>query len=151
MLDEDYKKQFNQVVDQTEFAIELPAQWQNYFAERGEIPSFADDKRGSQRLKVRTHGLMWFEKSLPFLSRQPGVRGVYTKDFSRHGVGVLCDTQLFPEEQLRILLPTFWIRVRVVRARRLTSRCYEIGNELIERLDPCEEAFDMLNDVALTP
>ena len=104
-------------------------------------PSFLDDERNNQRLKVRTHGVLWFDQSLPFLPRTMRPVGVYTRDFSRHGVGFLSPFEIYPEEHIRLVLPTFWLQLLVVRARRITSKCYEVGASLIRRHDPSLDAF----------
>lgn len=143
MLDTAYSKQLEQLIHQVDWDIELPFEWQNYFDERGEIPSFANDDRSSQRLKVRTYGVMWFESIHQFCARSSEPVGIYTRDFSRQGSGFLCHFELYPDEVVRLALPTMWVRLRVVRVRRLTSKCYEIGTRLISRHDPSGEAFEV--------
>lgn len=143
MLDSTYTERLEQLIHQVPWDIELPAEWQDYFDERGEIPSFADDDRGNQRLKVRIHGIMWYESSLAFCQRSPEPVGIYTRDFSRQGAGFLSDFELYPEEIVRLALPTFWVQMKVVRVRRLTSKCFEIGTELISRHDASMDAFQV--------
>ncbi|KAA1260671.1 hypothetical protein LF1_32110 [Rubripirellula obstinata] len=142
MLDSDYPTQFGDLIQSVRWDIELPMQWQDFFEQRGEVPSYVDDDRSSQRLKVRTHGIAWVERSLPFRSRSTEPIGVYTRDFSRNGTGFLSSFEIFPEENIRIVLPTFWCRLHVRRARRITSKCYEIGAALVSRHDPSLEAFE---------
>jgi hypothetical protein len=67
--------------------------------------------------------------------------GTYTRDFSRWGCGFLTTEQLFPEERVRIVLPTFWVQLLVVRTRRITSKCYESGGKLIRTYEPDPRAF----------
>ncbi len=53
---------------------------------------------------------------------------VYTKDVSRTGAGFLHGEQLFPKEQLTLLLPDGRCRpIEVIRSRRVADHCYEIG------------------------
>jgi len=141
MLEVDYSTRFAELIESLDWSIELPIEWKDYFEHRGEVPSFAGDERQNQRLKVRTHGLMWFDDSLPFCPRTSDPIGVYTRDFSRHGAGLLTHFELYPEELIRVALPTFWVRLRIVRTRRITSRCYEIGASLIERHDATLDVF----------
>ena len=141
MLENDYPTGFSELIQSVSWDIELPIEWAGFFHERGEVPCYTEDERNNQRLKVRTHGLMYFEQSLPFRPRDSGPIGVYTRDFSRQGCGFLSPFELFPGEQIRIALPTFWVQVEVVRARRITSKCYEIGTTLIKRHDPSIEAL----------
>lgn len=142
MLDVDYSTRFGELIQSVDWNIELPVEWKDYFEQRGEIPSYAEDERQNQRLKIRTHGLMWFEQTLPFCSRGSEAFGIYTRDFSRHGAGFLSSFQIFPEELVRVALPTFWVQLQVVRARRITSCCYEIGCVLLQRNDPSPELFE---------
>jgi len=141
VLEEHYSTQFRDLIRSTNWDIELPVEWTGYFDDRGEIASYTDDERTNQRLKIRTHGFLGFERALPFRPRTNDLVGIYTRDFSRYGVGFLAPREIYPEEQVRILLPTFWVQVEVVRARRITSKCYELGARLLRRHDPCPDAF----------
>jgi hypothetical protein len=143
VLEIDYSTQLGTLIGSIDWDIELPVEWSDYFEQRGEIASYADDERHNQRLKIRTHGVMWFDTSLPFRPRSADPIGIYTRDFSRHGAGFLTPMEVYPEEQVRITLPTFWVQLHVVRARRITSKCYEIGATLIQRHDPTPEAFQL--------
>ena len=142
MLEIDYSTQLGKLIQSIDWDIELPVEWSDYFEQRGEVASYADDERNNQRLKVRTHGVLWFDKALPFCPRSTDPVGIYTRDFSRHGAGFLAPFEMYPEEQLRIALPTFWVQLHVVRVRRITSKCYEIGATLIQRHDPSLEVFE---------
>lgn len=148
MLEERYSKQFHELVSSIDWDIELPLEWADYFQDRGEVASYADDERNNQRLKVRAHGILWFEKGLPFCPRTKEPMGIYTRDFSRNGVGFLSPFQIYPDEQVRIVLPTFWMQLEVVRARRITSRCFEIGAKLKLRHDPSLDAFEAFGSAA---
>lgn len=141
MLEVDYPKRFGELIQAVSWDIELPIEWSDYFEERGEVASFVEDQRNNQRLKVRTHGLLYVDQTLPFLTRNETPYGIYTRDFSRHGCGFLTSFELYPEEQVRLVLPTFWVQLTVVRARRITSKCYEIGTALLHRNDPDMAAF----------
>ena len=148
MLEIDYSTQLGELIKATDWDIELPMEWSDYFDQRGEVASYSDDERHNQRLKIRTHGILWFEGPLPFCPRPTSPLGIYTRDFSRHGTGFLSPFEIYPEEKVRIALPTFWVQLHVVRARRITSKCYEIGSTLIQRHDPSPEAFEMQLKVA---
>ncbi len=143
MLEIDYSTQLGNLIQSIDWGIELPVEWSEYFEERGEVASYADDERHNQRLKIRTHGVLWFDQPLPFCPRSEDPVGIYTRDFSRQGAGFLAPFEIYPEEQLRIVLPTFWVQLHVVRARRITSKCYEVGATLIQRHDPGPEAFQL--------
>lgn len=151
MLEIDYPKRYGELIQAVNWDIELPVEWSDYFEERGEVSSFAEDQRNNQRLKVRTHGLLWFTQSLPFLSRDEAPLGIYTRDFSRQGCGFLAPFEMYPEESVKVILPTFWVQLKVVRARRITSKCYEIGTALLQRNDPEMAAFSPSAEMATAP
>jgi len=136
MLENDYSSRFGELIESIVWDIELPRDWTSYFEEHGEMSSFQDDVRANRRMMVRTYGVMWFEKSLPFCERSDDPIGVYSRDFSRHGVGLLSPFEIYPEEQIRVALPAFTVELLVVRTRRITSKCFEIGTELIQKHDP---------------
>ena len=146
MLEVDYSTQLGELIQSIDWNIELPVEWSDYFEQRGEIASYAEDERHNQRLKIRTHGVLWFDYSLPFCPRSADPVGIYTRDFSRQGAGFLSPFEVYPEERIRIALPTFWVQLLVVRARRITSKCYEIGATLTARHDPSGEAFSIAAD-----
>jgi hypothetical protein len=50
---------------------------------------------------------------------------------SRTGFSVLADRQWFPEQLVKIHLPSAIVLAKVVRARRLGSRCYDIGFRIV--------------------
>ena len=145
MLEHNYKTTFDEIVAQTQYGIELPRSWQDYFEQTGEIPSFRGDRRAAVRMKVRVHGLWWFESRASFAGdvgrTADDAIGIYTRDFSRQGVGMLLPMQVYPEDVCRVVLPTFWMRAKVVRVRRLNAKCFETGCQLIQRFDPSDEAF----------
>ena len=148
MLEDDYSSRFGKLIEAIDWDIELPRDWSDFFDQQGEMQSFKGDVRTNKRMMIRTYGIMWFEKKLPFCDRTSQPMGVYTRDFSRHGVGLLSPFEIYPEERIRVALPAFWVQLLVVRARRITSKCYEIGTELIQRHDPDPAALtnEMLVD-----
>ncbi|EMI15655.1 hypothetical protein RMSM_07420 [Rhodopirellula maiorica SM1] len=123
--------------------IQLPVELSDYFASNGEASnSFPTDERSNQRISIRTRGLLWSDVALPFCPRPNRPIGIYTRDFSRTGAGFLSSVQFFPEEELRVVLPTFWVRVRVTRVRRLGEACFEIGTILLHKYSPSLDAFE---------
>ena len=121
--------------------IAIPEEWSDYFEVTGRPAVFADDQRLNQRLGIRICRVMWFEKSIPIRPRTNAPVGIYTRDFSRQGTGFISLCEIYLEEQVRIVLPTFWVQVRVARTRRINSRCYEVGAILLLQHDPDEKAF----------
>lgn len=141
MLAVDYRTKLEQLIHSIDWKIEIPAEWTDYFEDTGRPAAFADDQRHNQRLKIRTCGILWFEKAIPIRSRKKTPMGIYTRDFSRQGTGFLSPCEIYPEEQVRIVLPTFWVQLRVARARRINAKCYEIGAVLSRQHEPGSDAF----------
>ncbi|MEO9594397.1 PilZ domain-containing protein [Rhodopirellula bahusiensis] len=141
MLDFDYPECYAEVVRATNWEIDLPEDWEDFFLETGVAPMNYRDQRQTQRRIVRTCGLLYFEKSLPSLSRDLNPLGIYTRDFSKSACRIISPIELFPEEEVRLILPTFWLQLRVVRVSRHRSNCFEIGMRLLNRNSPSRDAF----------
>ncbi|WP_372720819.1 hypothetical protein [Novipirellula sp.] len=143
MLEVNYPQRLSGLIEQVCWDIQLPVELSEYFASNGEASnSFPTDERSNQRISIRTRALLWSEVTLPFCPRPRHPVGIYTRDFSRTGAGFLSSVQFFPEEELRIVLPTFWVRVRVTRVRRLGESCFEIGTILLHKYSPSGDAFE---------
>src|SRR6056297_3068734 len=70
MLDYDYEAQFGELIESLVWEIELPAQWSDFFVERGALSTLPEDeRRRHQRMRVRVRGALWFLEPLPFLKR----------------------------------------------------------------------------------
>ena len=141
MLDFNYPQHYAEVVRATEWKIDLPEAWEDYFHESGVALVNYCDQRQAQRRIVRTCGLLYFEKALPSFPRAFHPVGIFTRDFSKNACGILSPVELFPEEEVRLILPTFWLQLRVVRAYRHQANCFEIGLRLLHRNSPCRDAF----------
>ncbi len=148
MLGFDYTNQFNELVDSIDWTIELPSAWENFFSERGECSSYSGYGRKNRRIKARSYGLMWFDEGWKLVNRPTHVVGIYTKDFSTRGCGFILPMQVYPEEVLRIILPTFWLTLRVARCYHVNEHCFEAGGVLIRQSGPSEDAFDFLDQCA---
>lgn len=59
--------------------------------------------------------------------------GGYTTDITRDGCGLICCQQLFPQDAIRVLMPTGERTAMTVRwCRRLSDRCYAVGCHRVE-------------------
>ncbi|MCC9655335.1 hypothetical protein [Rhodopirellula halodulae] len=141
MLDFDYPQHYAQVVRATHWDIDLPEEWSDFFHESGVAPVAYSDQRQSQRRIVRTCGLLYFDRALPCMPRSCRPLGIFTRDFSKNACGIITPIELYPEEDVRLILPTFWLQLRVVRAFRHQAKCYEIGMRLLHRNNPSQDAF----------
>jgi len=141
MLELDYSKRLDSLIQSLDWQIQLPPFWSTFFKDVGETSTLQNDERQNRRMKVRTLAVLHYERSLPSMPRPDQPIGVYIKDFTRRSCGFISANQLFPEEIVRIILPTFWIRLHLVRARRVGPSCYEYGGELLEQNQPSDLAF----------
>ena len=108
--------------------VELPSSWEDFFDRRGMMPIALDEKRRFPRSYLRVSAALQYRQSFPALPRGETWHKVYTKDVCRNGVGFLHSEQLFPMEQLALVLPDGRCRrIEVVRCRRIQPRCFEIG------------------------
>jgi hypothetical protein len=142
MLGNSYSDQIQRLVSTLDYGIQLPEAWSNFFVERGECNSYLGDNRKHRRIKARTYGALWFDKPWILLDRPAVIHGVYSKDFSLRGCGFVTSFEIFPDEIVRILLPTFWLTIRVVRCQRIQDRCFDVGGILIRQFEPSENAFE---------
>lgn len=145
MLDQDYQRLLGRLIETLPQSIELPESHENFFQEKGPAPFFEGDNRVAVRNRIRTQGIAIPEKWLPAFPREPKPIRIYTKDFSKTGCGFLADRQFFPGEIIRVVLATFWLRVKVRRGRRLTATCFEVGAQLQSQHDPSLQAFAEMN------
>jgi len=142
MLEFNYSKQLGSLIQNLDWRIQLPPDWDMFFEEAGTCAPMVGDERSNSRMRIRTHAALHHETTLPSVPRRAESVGVYIRDFSRRGCGLISPVQMYPEESVRILLATFWIRLKVVRSRRVGPSCYEVGGELTQRNQPSPEAFD---------
>jgi hypothetical protein len=143
MLGHDYKEQLDCLIKRVDWLIELPENQPRFFQESGPSAGIEGDQRRAPRLIIRARCIMIPESPLPAFPRSSEPQGVYTSDISRYGLAIITPVQLFPEEQIRIILPTFWMQLVVARNRRLGDHCFQIGATLVSRHDPSPHAFNV--------
>jgi len=118
--------------------VVLPALLQNGFEKFGLLDTTGSEARRFPRFRIRglqrRAGLL-LRPSLPDLPREETWRGVYTTTLSRNGLGFLHTEQLFPCEQLQVLLPCGHAGlVEIAWCRRLAQRCFEVGARFTQEL-----------------
>ena len=115
----DENEMISQLRDQLPCRIELPEEWDDFFALSGVSDPKFDDRRRFSRRRHRRKAIL--ERNDVFFT-------VYTKDVSRIGIGLLHPEQLFPGERVKIWLPgKLRFALRVTRCLRIQKRCYECG------------------------
>jgi len=144
MLDGDYQRLLGTIMSSLSQQIRLPPEYEDFFTQTGPTAPYPNDMRSSARTRVRTHGVLLPESPLPAFPRDPEPIAIYTADFSKTGFGFVAAEQFYPGEDVRILLATFWMQVKIRRCRRLGESCYAAGGTLSCRHDPSPEAFDQI-------
>ena len=131
------KNELADIVSQLRCEIELPPSMEDFFDADGILPTTADERRRFARMDVRTFGALQYRQTFPCLARTPSWYRVYTKDLSRGGLCFLHSEQLYPLEQMHMILPSESVQtviprcnrviVEIRRVRRLGPQCYETG------------------------
>ncbi len=105
-----------------------------FFAVTGVAPSTPEEKRRHVRSHMRVVAALQYRRSLPSLVRQPEWFKIVMRDISRSGISFLHSEQVFPTEQLMLVMPDCKPRcIEVVRCRRINQSCYEVGASYIKR------------------
>lgn len=107
--------------------VRLPESLRDFFAESGYLETVYGELRGQARLRVRCEALLKSDFVPPFLKIKQRLAKVLIKDLSRSGIGLLSHEQMWPGETFWVGLHGRNLHVRVVRCRKLTDACYEIG------------------------
>ena len=117
--------------------IQIPSCLSGFFDIPQSEPVMADDRRRYKRWNCRNVGALECRQTLAHVKRTQGWSRIFLKDVSLGGLAFLHSEQLFPLEQMRILLPEKVLKplaethrkriVEVVRCRKHGNRCYEIG------------------------
>jgi hypothetical protein len=123
----DYERTFQQLVAEHPPTMIVPRYIQLELEKRGSDQMMYDDVRVSPRFRCMGPTIVeWVESpvALPvvFATTQGIVRNV-----SRTGFSVLTDRQWFPEQLALLYLPIGTAKTKVIRAKRLGIRCYDIG------------------------
>lgn len=130
--DDQLQKLIN-VVGPLKFAVELPTTPDEYFSTSGATSSVHDEQRRYMRSHLRVTAGLQYRRSLPSLSRDAAWYKVVMRDISRGGISFLHSEQLFPTEQLMLVMPDCKPRcIEVTRCRRINDTCYEVGANFIK-------------------
>lgn len=104
--------------------VQLPESMRDDFLEkRGPMPMHFENKRSFHRYYMRGKAI---------LNRGEANFGVYTKDVSRQGIGLLSPVQLLPLEKIRLeLADGSVLNLEVSRCRRLEKGCFDCGTRFV--------------------
>jgi len=111
----------NDVWESSSARVELPEEWVDFFDYRGRVSTSFNSRRQFHRFYLRQRAVA---------VKNGVLYPVCTKDLSRRGIGFYCGRQLFPRDQVRLLLPNEkFLEVTIVRCLRINENCYECGTE----------------------
>lgn len=104
----------------------------DFFDKQGIVASKFDDRRRYVRRYYRLSREITIGTTLPAFPRPSETIRVLMRDFSRTGVGFLCEREFYPGETLKIEFAEIGLKaVAVKRCLRLYEGCFEIGCEFI--------------------
>ena len=122
------------VVGPLTFELRMPSSPDEYFATTGAAACALQDQRRFVRKHLRVTAAIQYRRSLPSLTRSPQWYKVLTRDLSRNGISFLHSEQVFPTEQLLLVLPDCKPRcIEIVRCRRMGDQCYQVGASFVQR------------------
>lgn len=144
MLETDYHQALAELIDSANWDIELGEGHADFFSANGSMGPCIVETRSSPRMRARGRGILFYDTTLHAFPRTSTPLGIYTTDFSKAGIGFVASRQFLPEEIVRIVLPTFWARIRISRCQRNNSMRYDSGGVLISWHQPGPDAFELL-------
>jgi hypothetical protein len=109
----------------------IPVRLREELQRKGLGVAMRDESREFPRFRTNGPAIFSWENSPPALENPHPTRQVVVRDLSRTGVGILTSSQWFPEELGKLQFAIGDMVVKVMRARRLGPRCFEIGARII--------------------
>ncbi|MFO0014727.1 MAG: hypothetical protein ACK553_18480 [Planctomycetota bacterium] len=125
------KESFEEKLREIPLDFIMPARVREELQRKGVGTAMHDDNRESPRFRTNGPAIFSWESSPPAFDHPHPTRQVIVRDLSRTGVGILTSTQWFPEESGKLEFAIGSMIVKVMRARRLGPRCFEIGARII--------------------
>jgi hypothetical protein len=122
---------FDELINEYPLSLAIPPQVQLELRQRGPISTCDKDVRVAPRFRCKGPAVLEWIESPSGLPLQFPTTQVIVKNLSRTGLSVLADRQWFPEQVVKIHLPSAVVLAKVVRARRLGSRCFDIGFRIV--------------------
>jgi hypothetical protein len=123
------KDSFEELLDLYPIDFVLPLRILEDLHRKGVAGTVHGDSRVAPRF--RTNGpaiLSWISSPRAMQQPQP-TRQVIVRDLSKTGVGII---EWYPEQIGRLQFGMGEMTIRVMRSRRIGSRCYEIGARILK-------------------
>lgn len=133
-MDQDNTLDFESLIDSVPNRIQLTPQLEEALEkERGvTAPTHFECRRTA---RFRCHGSA-FARLIPFLVELSDFdieSFVIVRDLSKTGVGIISHQQLYPEQVVILTLERTQLETKVVRARKLGPKCFEVGLTILGR------------------
>jgi hypothetical protein len=119
--------QRRQLIEQVPCRVQLPPGLERLLEDEGYATAFTNEFRAGMRYNCCRRVALQLYNDLPAFPRPTSLVGAIVRDFSRRGMGLLFHEQLFPDERVRVLLPSVSIDGIVVRCRYSGPECFELG------------------------
>jgi hypothetical protein len=121
------KQSFEQLIAELPSTVLIPPRIQLELNQQGTTSTVQEDVRIAPRFRCKGAAIFEWVSSPAGLPISFPMTQVIVRNVSRTGFSILVDRQWFPEQIGRLCLPIAIVTCRVVRARRLGSRCFDIG------------------------
>ena len=127
MLEDDYSRQLNKLLEACECDLAVPSEWQDRLTRRGVIQPIPGDRRRYVRHHFNGQGVLEYDETFSSIPREHTIAKVATRDVSRGGIAFLHSEQLFPGERVSLWLPIGKRSYVVERCVEHNDSCFEIG------------------------
>jgi len=142
-------QKLTKVIGPLQFNLQLPLSPDGFFVASGRRPPTGADKRRFGRQHLWGVAALQHGTSLPARPRPADWHKVVVCDISRNGIRFLHSEQIFPQEQMLLVLPDFKRRyVEVVRCLCLGDRYFEVGARFVKRLRPLSSGGELVGAAA---
>jgi hypothetical protein len=109
--------------ENADLTAQLPGSIVSFMTKQGPVPVYHDEKRSFHRHYMRGKAI---------LKRGDMTLGVYTKDVSRQGIGLLSPVQLLPLERVVLTLPNGSTQqLELARCHRVGKDCFDCGTRFV--------------------
>ncbi len=127
MLEDNYLRRLNKLIEACECDLAVPSEWQDCLTRRGVIQPIPGDRRQYIRHHYNGRGVLEYDETFSSIPREHTFAQVATRDVSRGGIAFLHSEQLFPGERVSLWLPIGKRSYVVERCVEHNDSCFEIG------------------------
>jgi len=126
------QESFEELLDLYPLDFVIPQKIRDELLRKGIAVSVHGDKRMAPRFRTNGSAIMSWISSPEAMPQPQPTRQVVVRDLSKTGVCILTSSEWYPEQVCRMQFAVGEMTARVMRARRLGQRCFEIGLRVIK-------------------